>query len=195
MELSKNVLRGFLAYEAMLRASPRWQGRARFLALMNPSRREIPEYRAYTRECIRVAERINAELGRPGWQPIELAVRDDFPRALAAYAEYDVLVVNPVIDGMNLVAMEGPALNRRHGALVLSTSAGAFARLGRHALPVNPFDVGETADALLTALEMPVEERRRRGAALKRLVQARQPERWVRDQLEDLERVAATRPS
>jgi trehalose 6-phosphate synthase len=191
MELSKNILRGFLAYETFLREHPEWREQVRFLAMLNSSRRGIPEYRAYARECLRTAERINDELSRNEWTPIEVSIRDDFPRALAAYCEYDALMVNPVIDGMNLVAMEGPVLNRRHGVLLLSHGAGAFSQLGRHAVGVNPFDIGETADGLLVALTMPEPERARRGAALKRQISARTPDGWAGAQVEDLERVAA----
>jgi trehalose 6-phosphate synthase len=190
-ELSKNILRGFLAYETLLQQSPEWRGRVRFLALFNPSRRAIPEYRSYTRECLRTAERINAELGTPDWQPVTVVVRDDIHRAVAAYTMYDVLMVNPVFDGMNLVAMEGPTVNRTAGVLVLSRNAGADAVLGRHALSVNPFDLGETVDALRAALEMPQDERARRAAGLRRAVVANPPARWVNRQLADLERSAA----
>ncbi len=192
-ELSKNILRGFLAYEALLEEHPEWRERVKFLALLNPSRRAIPEYRAYTRECLRVAERINDDLGTPGWHPIDVSVRDEYERALAAFGQYDVLMVNPVFDGMNLVAMEGPVLNRTAGALILSTNAGADAVLGRHAIRVNPFDVGQTTEALLTALEMPEDERRARHAGLKQRVGANPPARWVNRQLADLERAHAAR--
>ncbi|MBI4260380.1 MAG: trehalose-6-phosphate synthase [Actinobacteria bacterium] len=193
MELSKNVLRGFLAFEAYVRRSVRRRGRVRFLALLNPSRREIPEYRAYTRECIRVADRINEEMGEDGWTPIEMVIGDDFPRAVAAYSEYDALVVNPVIDGMNLVAMEGPVLNRRNGVLILSEGAGAHSILGDHAISVNPFDVAETADALERALSMPEAERRSRASALRRTIRSRTPEAWIRAQLADLEAAGRAR--
>ncbi|HEY7280159.1 MAG TPA: trehalose-6-phosphate synthase [Actinomycetota bacterium] len=189
-ELSKNILRGFLAYETLLHEHPRLRRRVRFLALLNPSRRAIPEYRSYTRECLRAAERINLELGTPDWQPVTVTVRDDLDRALAAYSMYDVLMVNPVFDGMNLVAMEGPTLNRNGGVLVLSRNAGADALLGRHALTVNPFDVGGTAQALLDALRMPEDERNRRAAGLRRTINANPPARWVGAQLADLERAA-----
>jgi trehalose 6-phosphate synthase len=192
-ELSKNILRGFLAYEQLLQERPRWRGRVRFLALLNPSRRAIPEYRAYTRECLRAAERINTELGTPDWQPVTVVVRDDLDRAVAAYSMYDVLMVNPVFDGMNLVAMEGPTVNRTSGVLVLSRNAGAHALLGRHALGVNPFDVGETVDALERALEMPAEERHRRATGLRRVLAGNPPARWVDRQLADVEAVAARR--
>jgi trehalose 6-phosphate synthase len=192
-DLSKNILRGFLAYETLLHEHPRLRKRVRFLALLNPSRRAIPEYRSYTRECLRAAERINVELGTADWQPVTVTVRDDIDRAVAAYSMYDVLLVNPVFDGMNLVAMEGPTVNRTGGVLVLSRNAGADALLGTHALSVNPFDIGETADAIRTALEMPEDERRRRAAGLRRAIAANPPSKWVGSQLEDLERSAAAR--
>jgi trehalose 6-phosphate synthase len=120
-------------------------------------------------------------------------LKDDYIGAIAAYGLYDVLFVNPVIDGMNLVAMEGPLLNRRRGVLVLSRNAGAYGRLGRYALPVNPFDVDEMADALEQALSMPDDERTRRSRGLSRLVLANPPARWVGGQLEDLERAKRRR--
>jgi trehalose 6-phosphate synthase len=193
LELTKNILRGFLAYELLLRRDPSWRGRVRFLALLSPSRMDVPEYRQYADECLAEADRINRELGEEGWTPIEVRLREDYLGALAAYGLYDVLFVNPVIDGMNLVAMEGPLLNRRHGVLVLSRNAGAFGRLGRYALGVNPFDLREMADALAAALDMPADDRARRARGLSRLVLSNPPARWVRTQLEDLERVRRRR--
>jgi trehalose 6-phosphate synthase len=195
LELSKNIVRGFQAYELLLRRTPSWRGRVSFLALLSPSRMELDAYRTYAEECLTEAERINHELGEQDWSPIDIHVQDDYVGAVAAYGLYDVLMVNPVIDGMNLVAMEGPLLNRRHGVLVLSRNAGAFGRLGRYAVPVNPFDIGETADALATALDMPLDERQRRARGLSRLVLANPPERWVGGQLEDLERARRRRIS
>ena len=194
LELTKNIVRGFQAYELFLRRNPDWIERVRFLALLSPSRVELPEYREYTEACVAEAARINDELGRPGWSPIELRAKDDYEGALAAYGLYDVLFVNPVIDGMNLVAMEGPLLNRRRGVLVLSRNAGAFGRLGRYALGVNPFDLDEMSAAIGEALEMPVDERTRRARGLSRLVLANPPARWVGGQLEDLERALRRRP-
>ena len=193
VELTKNVVRGFQAYELFLRRNPSWLGRVRFLALLSPSRMELPEYREYTQACLAEARRVNEALGREDWMPIELRLKDDYVGAIAAYGLYDVLFVNPVIDGMNLVAMEGPLLNRRRGVLVLSRNAGAFGRLGRYALAVNPFDLDEMADALETALDMPVDERTRRARGLSRLVLSNPPERWVGEQLEDLERAKRRR--
>ena len=188
LELTKNILRGFLAYETFLRTSPDWLGRVRFLALLSPSRIELDEYRTYAEECVREAERINDALGTPAWMPIEVHTKDDYDEVVAAYGLYDALIVNPIYDGMNLVAMEGPILNRRRGALVLSRNAGAYGRIGQHALGVNPFDVDETAAAIYAALTMPEDERDRRSRGLRRAVVASTPARWLRSQLEDLER-------
>jgi trehalose 6-phosphate synthase len=193
LELTKNIIRGFQAYEMLLRREPSWRRRVRFLALLSPSRGEVPEYREYAEAALEEAERIDRELGEDGWTPIEIRLRDDYPGALAAYGLYDVLFVNPVIDGMNLVAMEGPVLNRRQGVLVLSRNAGAFGRLGRYAVPVNPFDLDEMCGALQEALDMPLDERTRRARGLSRLVLSNPPARWVREQLADLERALRRR--
>jgi trehalose 6-phosphate synthase len=189
-ELSKNVLRGFEAFGDLLLRYPRWRGRVVFLALLNPSRPEIPEYRTYTEECLALAERINARFRQRGWSPIELRVSDDYEEALAAYALYDALVVNPVFDGMNLVAKEGPVLNRRDGVLILSRNAGAYAELGRHALGIDPIDVAGTADAMAVALEMPGPERAERARALRRAAARFTPGEWAGRQLADLEQAA-----
>jgi trehalose 6-phosphate synthase len=193
LELTKNIIRGFQAYEMLLTREPSWRGRVRFLALLSPSRGEVPEYKEYAEAALAEADRINHRLSEGGWTPIDVRLREDYPGAIAAYGLYDVLFVNPVIDGMNLVAMEGPVLNRRQGVLVLSRNAGAFGRLGRYALPVNPFDLREMSDALKTALEMPIDERTRRARGLSRLVLSNPPSRWVREQLDDLERALRRR--
>jgi trehalose 6-phosphate synthase len=190
-ELSKNILRGFLAFEELLIMRPDWRGRVHLMACMDPSRGSIAEYRRYTRQCLLAAERINRMFGTEEWQPIEVRLEEDHPALLAAFSLYDVLLVNPLFDGMNLVAKEGPVLNRRRGVLVLSGNAGAHAELGRYALTVNPFDVSETAEALLEALEMGGPERRRRARGLRASVTRNRPESWIEEQIQDLERLSA----
>jgi trehalose 6-phosphate synthase len=189
LEPSKNILRGFLAYELFLKQHPEWIGRVKFLALQSPSREEMAEYKRYGDEALAEADRINQEFGTRDWQPIDVRVQEDFRFAVAAYTRYDVLLVNPVYDGMNLVCMEGPLVNERHGVLALSTNAGAYSRVGRHALGLNPFDLQETADAIREALEMPAEERTRRARGLTRSVLAHSPESWLLSQLDELDLV------
>jgi trehalose 6-phosphate synthase len=187
-ELSKNIVRGLDAYRELLASRPEWHGRVVHLAFAYPSRSTVPEYRAYTERVRQVAAEITAEFRTPDWNPLVLEVKDDYPRSLAACTVADVLLVNPVRDGMNLVAQEGPVLSERGCALVLSREAGAAATLDGDALLVNPFDVSETAAALHQALAMPDAERRRRSDALAATAAASPPARWLGDQLAALDR-------
>jgi trehalose 6-phosphate synthase len=186
-ELSKNIVRGLTAYRELLATRPEWHGRVVHLAFAYPSRSAVPEYRAYTEQVRQLAAEITAEFRTPDWNPLILEVKDDYPRSLAACAVADVLLVNPVRDGMNLVAQEGPVLSERGCALVLSREAGAAATLDGAALLVNPYDVSETAAALHRALAMPEAERRRRTEALAATAAASPPARWFGDQLASLD--------
>lgn len=183
-ELSKNILRGLRAYELVLERRPELRGRVVHLVLLQPSRRSVPEYREYIEQCVAAANRVNERFGP---EAVRLEISDDFPRTLAAYALYDVLVVNPVFDGMNLVAREGPCLNRKAGVLVLSRNAGASVELAPASLLVNPVDVDQTARAISDALDMPEEQRQERARRLRRLARGRSPGRWLDAQLRDLE--------
>ncbi len=185
-ELSKNILGGLAAYRELLASRPQWRGRVIHVAFAYPSRSALPEYRAYTEQVLQVAAEVNEEFGTADWTPLILEVRDDYARSLAACRVADVLLINPIRDGMNLVAQEGPALSDRGCALVLSREAGAAALFGDDALLVNPYDVSETAAALHRALDMPPAERQRRCAALTAATQARAPARWLAEQVEAL---------
>ncbi len=193
LEPSKNILRGFLAFELLLQKHPEWRGQVVFLALLSPSREEVPVYRDYAADCRETADRINGSFGKEDWTPIVVKVQEDFPYAVAAYGLYDAMVVNPVHDGMNLVAMEGPVVNTRGGALILSRNAGAFGRLGKHAIGLNPFDLSETAEAMREALEMADEERVRRARGLKRSALAHTPATWLASQLRAIDEVRPPR--
>lgn len=194
MELSKNILRGFDAYAAFLESHPRMRGRVMHLALAYASRRDLPEYQAYTAEVKHVAEAINERFRTRTWEPIRLELRDNYPRALAAMAQADVLVVNPVWDGMNLVAKEGPSVSERDAVLILSRNAGAADDLGEWALLVNPFDTAELAEAISTALAMPPEERAMRAKGLREQASALRPQDWFSEQRRDLEAIAPADP-
>jgi len=188
-DLSKNIIRGFQSYERFLRRFPQWRRRVMFLALLDPSRTDVPEYQVYVEECLREAERINETYGDAEWTPVTTRTDHDFDDVLAAYQTYDVLMVNPVFDGMNLVAKEGPTLNRKQGALILSRTAGAYAELGRAAIGVDPVDLAGMAEAIELALTMPEEDRALRAATLRRTAASRSPAQWARRQLRDLERM------
>ncbi|MGW3519529.1 alpha,alpha-trehalose-phosphate synthase (UDP-forming) [Streptomyces hydrogenans] len=185
-ELSKNILRGLLAYRELLTEHPEWHDRVVHLASAYPSRQDLESYRAYTASVVELAEEINAEFGTADWQPVLVSVEDDFTRSLAAYRLADVALVNPVRDGMNLVAKEIPVVSDAGCALVLSTGAGAHRELGKDALTVDPFDVTGTAEALHAALTMPDAERAERTERLAEAATALPPQRWFLDQLEAL---------
>ena len=185
-ELSKNIVRGLAAYRELLVTRPEWRGRVTHLAFAYPSRSGLAEYQAYTASVHELAAEINAEFGTPDWEPLILDVRDDYPRSLAACGLADVLLVNPIRDGMNLVAEEGPILSERGCALVLSREAGAAALFGQAALLVNPYDVSATANALHAGLIMPAAERQRRSAMIAGAAAARAPRRWLAEQVEAL---------
>jgi len=184
MELSKNLLRGFWAFDELLEREPDLHGRVVFVALAYPTRQGLPEYLAYQEEVETTVARVNERWGTPDWTPIVLEVEDDYPRSLAALTRYDVLLVNPVRDGLNLVAKEGPVVNARDGVLALSREAGAFDELAPGALEVNPFDVTGTATVLSEALALGSAERAERARTLRDVVLARRPADWLADQLD-----------
>ena len=183
IELSKNIARGFHAFDDLLRTHPEWRERVVFGAFVYPSREGLAEYLAYRQEVEGLIHRINDEWGTSTWTPILYDAGDDFPRSVAALRRYDALLVNPVRDGLNLVAKEGPIVNERDGVLALSSESGAWAELGGAALEVQPFDVAGTAEVLHRALSMSAEERRSHAAAVRERATARTPDDWYDDQL------------
>ncbi len=184
IEPSKNIVRGFLAYDRLLEARPGLRGRVVFVAMLYRSRESLPEYLAYTNEVEQVVARVNERWQTRDWTPILLDERDDFPRSIAAMQRYDVLVVNPIKDGLNLVAKEGPAVNQRDGLLCLSREAGAWEELRDAAIAMHPYDLEDAAAALDTALATPLDERATIAKHLRGLATARTPSHWVDDLVE-----------
>ncbi|MFD3519322.1 trehalose-6-phosphate synthase [Streptomyces sp. NPDC058653] len=185
-ELSKNIVRGLLAYRQLLTDRPEWRERVTHVAFAYPSRQDLAVYRAYTARVQEVADEINSEFGTPGWTPVVLHVKDDFARSLAAYRLADVALVNPIRDGMNLVAKEIPVVSENGCALVLSREAGAYEELGDDAIVVNPYDVTATAAALHEALTMDADDRAARTKRLAAASTALPPQKWFLDQLDAL---------
>lgn len=181
VELSKNIVRGFLAYDRLLEARPGLRGRVVFVAMLYPSRQGLASYLAYASEIEQVVARVNDRWATRDWTPIALDQRDDFPRSVAAMQRYDLLLVNPIKDGLNLVAKEGPAVNRRDGVLCLSPEAGAYDDLRKAAIPIHPYDVEAAAGTLDRALAIPLDERATIAARLRTLATARNPVGWIAD--------------
>ncbi len=189
---SKNIVRGFEAFALLLERHSELHGAVGFLALLAPSREDIPEYAGYAADIETAAAAVNERFARDGWTPVELDIADDFPRSLAGYKEFDVLLVNAVSDGLNLVAKEAFLVNTRDGALVLSENAGAHEELGEWAVTVDPFDVSGQAAALYEALTLPEVERRRRADAIRAHVRAHDIREWIDAQLTDLDAVRSS---
>ncbi len=185
-ELSKNVWRGLLAYRELLRTHPEWHDRVVHAVYNNPSREDLPAYREYTARIERLAEEIDHEFGTADWTPLVFDIGDDYPAALAVLRRTDVVFVNSVRDGMNLVVLEGLVLSERNPAVVLSREAGAAEILGTDALIVNPFDVVATAEALNEALLMPAAERAERAARMRAAAVRLPPTEWFQAQLDAL---------
>ena len=185
IEPSKNVLRGLKAYRTLLEDHPEHQGEVQMLCLLVPSRMEVEEYQDYMQEIMAEAGMINAIFSNSIWEPVRLIVGDNYPRAIAAMQMYSVLLVNPIRDGMNLVAKEGALVNQNDGALVLSEHTGAFEEMGEHALAVSPFDIYGTAQAIHRGLTMPLEERQQRAEKLRDTVQNADVKEWFFNQVED----------
>lgn len=185
IEPSKNILRGLEAYQTLLEKHPEHRGKVQLMALLVPSRMEVTDYTDYLRDIMSDAGMINANYSTPYWEPVRLVVGDNYDRAIAAMQLCDVLLVNPLADGMNLVAKEGVLVNQKDGVLVLSEYAGAFYELGDESLTVSPFDIFGTAEALHQALMMPPDERQRRAEALRAAVKRADIRGWFHDQVDD----------
>jgi trehalose 6-phosphate synthase len=188
---SKNIVRGFRAFELYLEAHPEMHARVGMLVCLDPSRQDIPEYSEYIGAIQRAARAVNDRFRQDEWLPVDLQIGDNFPQAIAAYKQFDVLLVNAIFDGMNLVAKEAPLVNERNGVLVLSENTGAHEELGQWAITVNPFDIAGQAEALHEALELPLDERRARLEAIKHQVREHDVAVWIETQLDDLEAAAS----
>ena len=193
-DLSKNVLRGFSAFDLFLEQHPEFSERVTFVAQLMPSRTDVPQYAEYLEAIEALVAVVNHRHGTPDWMPIQLKLRDDLEEAMAAYKHYDVLLVNAMFDGMNLVAKEGPIVNERDGVSILSENTGAHEELGEYALSVNPFDIQELADSIYTALTMaPEEKRATRQTGWWRSSPRATPGDWIDEQLADIRAKGRTR--
>ena len=186
-DLSKNVLRGFTAFDTFLTAHPEFREEVTFIAHLQPSRQDVPEYAEYLERIEALVAVVNHRHGTTDWMPIDLKIYENFHDAVARYKHYDLLMVNSIFDGMNLVAKEAPAVNTRDGVLMLSENTGSHEELYDYVLTVNPFDIQEQAEAIHRALTMPAAERHEWSQGLKEIIYSRNPGDWVDDQLRDIE--------
>ena len=185
-DLSKNVLRGFTAFDVFLQQHPEFRETVTFIAHLQPSRQDVPAYEEYLERIEALVAVVNHRHGTTDWMPIDLRIYENLPEAVARYKHYDLLMVNSIFDGMNLVAKEAPAVNQRYGVVMLSENTGSHEELGDCTLSVNPFDIQEQADTIYRALTMDAEERMLRARRLREIVDARDPGVWIDEQLADI---------
>jgi trehalose 6-phosphate synthase len=193
-EPSKNITRGLKAFDMLLERYPHLTNKVKLICFVVPSRSGIKQYERYTQEIFDSVEAINAKHGTEGWQPVKLFFENNYAQSIAGMRLYDVLLVNPVIDGMNLVAKEGPVVNARNGVLVLSESAGAYEQLKENVISVAPADLEGTTQALYEALMMEPTERKRRAEALRKTVEEEDITNWLYHQFRDLRNLACQLP-
>jgi trehalose 6-phosphate synthase len=186
-DLSKNVLRGFTAFDVFLQEHPEFRERVTFIAHLQPSRQDVPEYAEYLERIEALVAVVNHRHGTTDWMPIDLRIYENFPEAVARYKHFDLLMVNSIFDGMNLVAKEAPAINTRNGVIMLSENTGSHEELGDCTLTVNPFDIQEQADTIHRALTMSADERELRATRLREIVRERDPGVWISEQLADID--------
>jgi trehalose 6-phosphate synthase len=188
-DLSKNVLRGFTAFDTFLTQHPEFREEVTFIAHLQPSRQDVPEYAEYLERIEALVAVVNHRHGTTDWMPIDLKIYENFHDAVARYKHFDLLMVNSLFDGMNLVAKEAPAVNTRNGVLMLSENTGSHEELYDYVITVNPFVIQEQADAIYRALTMEPAERKQWSEGLKKIIYSRNPGDWVDDQLRDIEGV------
>ena len=185
-EPNKNIVRGFRAYELMLTRYPELKGKVKFLAFLVPSRTHIRQYQRYMDEIQQVIQQINNNHGTDDWQPIVPFIENNYTQAIAGMKLYDVLLVNTIIEGMNLVAKEGPVVNNRYGVLVLSHSSGVYHQLADGAISVSPTDIEGTMEALHQAITMSAEDRKDRAARMLNSVCREDINHWLYQQMHDI---------
>ena len=192
-EPSKNIVRGFRAFDKLLERHPEFLGRIKFVAFLVPTRSHLKLYQRYMQDITQLIETINSKYATEEWYPIDMLYENNSLQAIAGMQLYDVLLVNAVIDGMNLVAKEGPTVNNRDGVLILSETVGACEQLGEHAITVSPSDLEGLTQAIYTALTMPPEEKAKRAAALKKSIEEEDITNWLLHLLKDAADLIETR--
>ena len=185
-EPNKNVVRGFKAFELLLSRHPELHGKVTFLAFLVPSRTHIRQYQRYMEEIQQLIDHINQTFANQDWQPIRAFMENNYTQAIAGMKLYDILLVNTIIEGMSLVAKEGPVVNSHDGVLVLSESSGAYHQLAEGVLAVSPTDIEGTMETLYQAITMSPEERKERAKTLSDAIQREDINHWICNQLEDI---------
>jgi len=168
---------------------PQYHGKVKFLTTGKPTRQQIREYHDYYYDIVDIIEEINIKYGTDDWKPIEFLFKADYNLVVAAFKNYDCMIVNPIADGMNIVPKEASAVNLSKGVIILSEKAGCFEELKDNVLAVNPYDISQTAEAYKNAVTIGDKEREYRFDNLQKIVGQRTVYHWISEQFEDIEKL------
>ena len=195
VDYTKGILERFRGIERFVEMNPAYHRRFTFVQIGAPSRTDIPRYQHFLDEVTAEADRINARFQTGNWKPIVLLKKHHSHHEISRfYHAASLCMVTSLHDGMNLVAKEFVASrDDEHGVLILSTFAGAALEL-TDALLVNPYDVQQTAAAILRALEMPDDEQAARMHRMRTKVKEYNVYRWAANLLSDLTEIRIDAP-
>jgi len=190
LDYSKGILQRLQAFELLLQKHPEYAEKVTLYMIVVPSRDTVPQYAHLRDEIDKRVGSINALYRKIDWTPIHYYYRS-FPIEMlsALYSTADVCLVTPLRDGMNLVSKEYVASRVNHdGVLILSEMAGASKEL-IEALIVNPNNSAEVCDAIITALNMPLDEQTERMQQMRELITKFNVTHWVKIFMERLKEV------
>ena len=188
-DLSKNILRGFKAFDMFLEKHPEYIEKVVFLTTGKPTRQQIKEYKNYLNDVHRIIKKLNHKYAKNNWKPVECLFKADYNLVVAAFKNYDCIIVNPISDGMNIVPKEAAVVNEKNGILILSETAGCFDEIKEETIPVNPYDISETAEAYYKAITMGENDRKKRLINLNRIVANRNIYDWISNQFRDIKTI------
>ncbi len=186
-DMSKNIPRGFLGYEKFLRDNPEYQGKVKFLVTGKATRENLDDYKNYRNAIKLLIERINWLYSSKDWKPIEEIFDAPYELVVAAFKNYDCLMVNPICDGMNVVSKEGPLVNETNGGMILSEQAGSYEELKDFVLNVDPYDITETSKAIYSAVTMDKNDKIRNSECLKDIIENNTINDWISEQFQDID--------
>ncbi len=185
-DLSKNIIRGFQAYELFLDTHPEYLEGIKFLVTGKATRENLDDYKKYRQDIEEIIDKINLKYSTDDWQPITEIFDAPYELVIAALKNYDCLMVNPICDGMNIVSKEGAILNKKNGILILSKEAGSYDELKNYVLKVDPYDVSGTANAIFQAVNMNKKERTYKMEGLNEIIQNNTLKDWISKQFKDI---------
>ncbi len=194
LDYTKGIANRLEAFQTFLESYPRWIGKVVLILIVVPSRVEVEHYEQMKNHIESLVGKINGRFGNPGWTPIIYMSRAlTFSPLVAMYAASDIALITPLRDGMNLIAKEYLACRAdKTGVLVLSEMAGASKELVE-AIIINPNNREEIAEALLQALEMPVDEQVQRNISMQMRLKRYDVVQWASDFMSELQTAQQTR--